>query len=180
MATLLTFASSGSCLAALDQFHEWANKNDWKTPNNISDGPYQYAFRTTNNLFENHQARPPYGEQFNLHMGGYHQGRPSWMDEGFYPIKENLVQGFDDSEGSAMLVDIGGSVGHDMEELYSKHPDLPGRLISQDLPIVIGQIKKLDKRIEPMAYDFTTEQPVKGKQRRTYIRVFREHKLTCT
>ena len=167
-------------MAALDQFHEWADKNDWKTPNSISDGPYQYAFRTTNNLFENHQAKPPYGEQFNLHMGGYHQGRPSWMDEGFYPIKENLIQGFDDSEGSAMLVDIGGSVGHDMEELHSKHPDLPGRLISQDLPIVIGQIKKLNKRIEPMAYDFTTEQPVKGKQRRTYVRVFFEHKLTCT
>lgn len=96
-------------------------------------------------------------------MGGYHQGRPSWMDPGFYPVKESLIEGFDSN--SAMIVDIGGSIGHDLEELHRKHPNIPGRFILQDLPVVIGQIEKIDERIEPMAYDFYTEQPVKGKSK---------------
>lgn len=93
-------------------------------------------------------------------MGGYHQGRPSWMDPGFYPVQENLVEGFNTE--TAMLVDVGGSIGHDLEELYLKHPSLPGKLILQDLPIVIGQIQTLDPRIEPMPYDFYQDQPIKG------------------
>jgi len=154
---------SGGCMQALDQFHVWADKNNWKTPNNVADGPYQLAFNTKLNFFEYLQANPPYGAQFNYHMGGYHQGRPSWMDEGFFPVKEKLVEGFDkDAEGAALLVDVGGSVGHDLEEFRRKHPDAPGRLVLQDLPLVISQIEKLDDGIEPMSYDFYTEQPVKG------------------
>lgn len=149
----------------MEQFHVWAEQNNWKTPDNAADGPYQLAYRTDLNLFEYLHAHPPYGEQFNFHMGGYHQGRPSWMDDGFYPVKERLIDGVDCTEGDALLVDIGGSVGHDLEELYRKHPDVPGRLILQDLPAVIGQIQKLDGRIERMAYDFFTEQPVKGTYR---------------
>lgn len=152
---------SGGCLAALDQFHVWADKNNWQTPNSLFDGPYQHAFNTELNFFQYLQANPPYGEQFNFHMGGYHQGRPSWMDPGFYPVQKNLIDGFDKDSG-AMLVDIGGSIGHDIQEFYSKHPEVPGRLVLQDLPIVIGQIQKLDERIERMAYDFYEEQPVKG------------------
>ena len=147
----------------MDKFHEFCRKRGWNEPNSVHDGPYQYAYDTKLNFYENLQASPPYGEQFNYHMGGYHQGRPSWMDSNFYPVQEKLVEGFDKSEGSAMIVDIGGSVGHELEEFYRKHPDIPGRLVLQDLPIVIGQIVKLDSRIEPMEYDFYNEQPVKGK-----------------
>lgn len=95
-------------MQALDQFHVYANKTGWKTPNSISDGPYQYAFDTKLNFFEYLQAKPPYDVQFNHHMGGYHQGRPSWMDPGFFPVKQNLIEGFDNSGSSAILVDIGG------------------------------------------------------------------------
>lgn len=154
---------SGGCMAALDKFHIWAGKTGWKEPNSISDGPYQFGYSTELNFFEYLQANNPLGIQFHNHMGGYHQGRPSWMDAGFFPVQDRLVDGFDsDAEGSAMIVDIGGSYGHDLEEFHRKHPQVPGRLILQDLPIVIGQIQKLDSRIERMEYDFYTEQPVKG------------------
>lgn len=158
----LMASSAGGCNAAVDQFHIWADENDWKTPNSVLDGPYQHAYSTNLSFMAYLQANQPLGEQFNYHMGGYHQGRPSWMDEGFYPVKERLVKGFDLTQGDAMLVDIGGNVGHDLEELCQKHPDIPGRLFLQDLPIVIGQIKKLDEKVERMAYDFHTEQPIKG------------------
>lgn len=148
-------------MAALSRFPEYAKKNGYKTPNSISDGSYQLAYNTELNFFQWLQANG-HGMQFAHHMGGYRQGRPSWMDDGFFPVKENLINGFDNQDGSALLVDIGGSIGHDLDEFRRKHPDAPGRLILQDLPKVIDQIKELDSRIERLPYDFYTEQPIKG------------------
>jgi hypothetical protein len=129
------------------------------------------AYNTELNFFE-HLQNVGVGESFNSMMGGYHQGRASWMDANFYPVQERLVDGFDkDNKEAAMLVDIGGNMGHDLEEFGRKHPEVPGRLVLQDLPVIIGQIKKLDKRVEPMEYDFYTEQPVKGE--------FHSHPALC-
>lgn len=93
-------------------------------------------------------------------MGGYSKGRPSWMDADFFPVRERLVKGAKSEVDAAFIVDIGGSVGHDLAEFARKHPDTPGRLILQDLPVVLGQIESLDDKIERMAYDFYTEQPL--------------------
>ena len=133
-------------------------------PNSATDGPYQSAYSTKLNFFQYLQANPPWGVQFNHHMGGYRQGRPSWMDPDFYPVQERLIQGADTVLDSPFLVDIGGNVGHDIAEFLAKHPDAPGRLVLQDLPVIIGQIKEgaLDPRIERVEYDFHTEQPIKG------------------
>lgn len=45
----------------------------------------------------------------------------------------------------------------------AKHPNVPGRLVLQDLSNVIDGIQHLDHKIERMEYDFYTEQPVKGR-----------------
>lgn len=152
-------SSHGGCLSSLVSLPSWLAEHQWQTPNDVSDGPYQAAFNTSLNFFEWLQAHPPYGMQFNHHMGGYRQGRPSWMDPDFYPVQERLVAGL---AGSVLLVDIGGGLGHDLDEFRRKHPDAPGRLILQDLPVVIGQVGALHERVERMAYDFYTEQPVVG------------------
>jgi len=149
-------------MASLSKFPEYAMKNGYKTPQSISDGPLQYAYSTELNMFEHLHANPPYGFQFNHHMGGYRQGRPSWMDAGFYPVQERLVDGANTGPEDVLLVDIGGNLGHDLDEFRRKHPDAPGRLILQDLPPVLSQIKELDSKIERMEYDFYTEQPIKG------------------
>ena len=113
-------------------------------------------------MFAYLQAHPPMGPQFNHHMGGYSQGRPSWMDEGFFHVRERLIEGAKPDGDTVLLVDIGGSIGHDLAEFKTKHPNASGRLVLQDLPAVLGQIASLDEGIERMAYDFHTEQPVKG------------------
>lgn len=100
--------------------------------------------------------------QFNSLMSAYHQGRPSWMDTNFYPVREQLLAGARNGPEDVLLVDVGGNKGHDLEEFRTKVPEASGKLILQDLPGVISQIWQLDERIEPMAHDFWTEQPVKG------------------
>ena len=77
-----------------------------------------------------------------------------------------LIKGFDgegeeDNEG-ALLVDIGGGHGYDIQNFGRRFPGAPGRLILQDLGAVIDDIKVLDEGVVRMKYDFFTEQPVKG------------------
>ena len=94
-------------------------------------------------------------------MSVYSLGRPSWMDNGFYPVR-NLVDTTSITNDDVLLVDIGGSIGHDLAEFKSKWPDLPGRLILQDLPAVVANADGLHETIEVMPHDFFTPQPVQG------------------
>ncbi|MBE3048194.1 hypothetical protein IMZ48_37955 [Candidatus Bathyarchaeota archaeon] len=143
------------------KFPEFAIKTNYKTPVNPTDGSLQHAYSTEHNFFEHLETHQPYGAQFNQHMGGYRQGRPSWMDKGFYPVQERLINGFD-AASPALLVDIGGGLGHDLDEFRRKNLEAPGKLVLQDLGPVLGQITDLDSKIERMEYNFYDEQPVKG------------------
>jgi hypothetical protein len=153
---------AGGAHTACNMFPEYMAKNNYQLTNNVKKGPYQFAFNTEMSMFEWMNAHQPLGLQFNHHMGGYRQGRPSWMDANFYPVNDRLVDGFDSSDDSVLLVDVGGSLGHDIEEFRSKFSDAPGRLVLQDLPVVIDAIKELPSKIERMKHDFHTEQPVKA------------------
>ncbi|RMY95779.1 hypothetical protein D0864_05279 [Hortaea werneckii] len=153
---------AGGARTALDKFPEYAAKTGCREPDSVDQGPYQYAFDTPLNFFAYLQANNPLGTQFNNHMGGYRQGRPSWMDTDFFPVRERLVKGARDDPDAVFLVDVGGNVGHDLAEFRQKHGTAVGRVVLQDLPPVLGQIEALDASIERMPHDFFTEQPVKG------------------
>ncbi|KAK3693085.1 S-adenosyl-L-methionine-dependent methyltransferase [Podospora appendiculata] len=116
------------------------------------------------NLFDYIAARPGMARAFSNHMAGSAQGTTRWMEAGFYPVRERLVDGGcvdDDDPEAVFLVDIGGSTGHDMVVFQSVYPDVPGRLVVQDLPDVVAGAK-VDGRIELMAHDFFQAQPVRG------------------
>ena len=83
--------------------------------------------------------------------------------ESVYPIHERLVQGFDESLQDAFFVDIGAGNAHVVAGLRSAMPDLPGRLVAQDLPFVVGAVSGLPPGVEVQAHDFFTEQPIKCK-----------------
>jgi hypothetical protein len=101
---------------------------------------------------------PPYLAIFNSYMSAYRAGKLTWCDPGFYPIKD-LTTGFNPTFGSALLVDVGGSLGHDLQELRQKHPDLPGDLVLQDREEVISTLPK-NTGFQATAHDFFTPQPV--------------------
>lgn len=113
-------------------------------------------------FFGHVQREPITAKQFNNHMGVYAQGRPRWMDPGFYPVQEQLIEGATISENDVLLVDVGGSFGHDLSDFRQKWPNVPGRLVLQDLPEVVISVKDMDHSIDVMGHDFFTEQPVKG------------------
>lgn len=124
------------------------------------------GFQTNYHFFEWLQGKNPeypgLGAQFNNLMSTYHQGRPSWMDPGFYPVQDKLIEGAKTGEDDVLIVDVGGNKGHDLEEFKSKWPNAPGRLVLQDQPHVLVDIQSLGPAIEPMVHDFFTEQTLKG------------------
>ena len=61
-----------------------------------------------------------------------------------------------------LLVDVGGRLGHDLIAFKQKFPHLHGKLIVQDLPVVIDDVKDLSPGIEAMRHDFFKTQPVKN------------------
>lgn len=139
-------------------------KTGYANPTNGKDCGFQRGFNTDLHFFEWLGQNPAAANQFNNHMSAYHQGRPSWMDIGFFDVP-SLFKGVNIGPEDALLVDVGGSVGHDISEFRRKWPDAPGRLVIQDLPPVIAQAKSmsLHPSVELMEHDFFTEEPLKGK-----------------
>lgn len=59
-------------------------------------------------------------------------------------------------------MDVGGGLGHDLEEMKLKHPSVRGRLVLQDKPEVIAQFSKISDSIDLTAHEFSTPQRVNG------------------
>lgn len=78
-----------------------------------------------------------------------------WFD--YYPVTEKLVV---NSASDPLLVDVGGGQGHNLITFKEKFPNITGRLIVQDLPVVVRDIHTLPSGIEAMRYDFFEPQPV--------------------
>ncbi|UKZ52362.1 hypothetical protein TrVGV298_006138 [Trichoderma virens] len=111
--------------------HSWA-----EFANKTSENWFEWAPKQGNGVFKD----------FSNHMGTYNSGRPKWVDPNFYPVREQLIDGFMaevSDQGAVMLVDVGGSLGHDIELFLKQFPNNPGRLILQDLPDVIKQARSI-------------------------------------
>ncbi|CAH0043780.1 unnamed protein product [Clonostachys solani] len=161
---IYTYDVAGPSFRALP---EYLKKTSYALPTELANGPFQHAHKTDLPFFAWLDQNPPYLEKFNNYMSAYRAGKPSWLDPGFYPIQERLVNGFEPTYSDVVLVDVGGGLGHDLTELKEKHPNLPGRLVLQDRPEVISSLASTGKTVfEPMSHDFFTEQPVKNA--RTY------------
>ncbi|PYI32237.1 o-methyltransferase [Aspergillus indologenus CBS 114.80] len=136
---------------------------NYMLPNDGNKCAFQRGFDTNLHFFDFLKEHPQHASEFNNHMSVYHQGRPSWMDLGFYPV-HTLVQEATVSPDEVLLVDIAGGIGHDLSEFHRKWPELPGRLIVQELPEVVSQARELNlnPKIELMEHDFFEEQIIKG------------------
>jgi len=84
-------------------------------------------------------------------------GRQKWYD--FFRVEEKLCV---KSASDPLLVDVGGGVGHNLIAFKQRFPGLPGKLVLQDIPVVIDSINELPGGIESMKHDFFAAQPVRG------------------
>ena len=145
--------------ATIPCFHKmpkYLAQTSYSNPTDPENGVFQYTKGSTGNLFDYYNSQPQEGESFNHVMGGVMAHQANWLS--IYP-HEMLVQSA--SEGSPILVDVGGNVGHDLERFRLKHPEIAERLVLQDRPDVIA-LSKCPDPVQKMSHDFFTPQPVKG------------------
>ncbi|KAJ6001354.1 hypothetical protein N7522_006581 [Penicillium canescens] len=148
-------------------FPGYFKKNGYQAPTlGGTDGPFQAAHGTELTFFDWLVATPPHLRHFDSFMSAYRAGKKNWYDEGFYPVVERLVNGFEGGEnGDVLLVDVGGGRGHDAAAFVKGLEEKVGKVILQDrepvIESVVGSgVEKLG--FEAQAHDFFTPQPVIG------------------
>ena len=152
-----TFDLVGSCFHKMP---DWLIEHDFKTPAETHDCPFQPAFGTKQDLFEWFPSHPQFLNNFNSWMAGQREGREGWLE--FYDFEKEIIDGFEKGKGEGTLVvDIGGARGHELQAIRQKFPNLPGRLILQDLPETVKQAPT-DVGFEPQVHDFFTPEPIIG------------------
>ena len=97
-------------------------------------------------------------------MAAHKSETNTWMD-GSIPLKDFTLNAADVDKGRAMMVDVGGGSGHQLIRLRAALPQLKGRMVVQDVAMMIDTIDKAAAEkagVETMVHDFYTPQPVRG------------------
>lgn len=97
---------------------------------------------------------------FNDYMATRRQPAVSWLS--VYPVLEELGDWKAFDPGRPVYVNVGGGIGHQCKQFRDKFPELPGRVILQDLPHTVAEALSTPG-VENMAHDFFKPQLVKGK-----------------
>ncbi|KAF4126002.1 O-methyltransferase [Geosmithia morbida] len=144
------------------EFYKFLRNTNWKNPTDSAHTAMHASYNTDlANCFE-YLRSVGLGPQINNHMGGKRQGRVPWMHPSIYPVEKTLFEGMDTAADAPLVVDVGGGLGHDLNDFKKFYPNHPGKLILQDLEVVLDDVKDIDPSIQVMPHDFLTEQPVKG------------------
>ncbi|KAG6000380.1 hypothetical protein E4U21_005543 [Claviceps maximensis] len=132
----------------------------YENPTDVAAGNWQFGPGTSRGFFEDLSTRPERTSHFHDAMKCHSQYNLAPWPE-IYPTDTIVLAGRSKPERK-LVVDVGGSRGHDLEKFLARHPDIPaGSLILQDLPEAVRNLQ-LPKAIQSQEYDFFTEQPVKG------------------
>lgn len=117
----------------------------------------QDAFNTDKHQFAWFTDNPENLKHFNEYMANRRTSEVSWLS--VYPVKEE-TKNWDASK--PVYVNIGGGIGHQCAQFKEKFPDVPGRVILEDLPHSIEKALSTPG-VENIAHNFFEPQPIKGK-----------------
>ncbi|KAK6949473.1 hypothetical protein Daesc_009554 [Daldinia eschscholtzii] len=133
----------------------------YRLPVNPSDSFMQYAYQSKLPGFQIFSIFPGLSEDFDDYMVSAMGARESWVK--WFPVEDRLIEGASITEENPyLLIDVGGGKGHDTVAFHQRFPNQKGRLVVQDLSVVIDRVPDTDEAVEFMVYDFFTEQPIKG------------------
>ncbi|KAL8999601.1 MAG: hypothetical protein Q9169_001561 [Polycauliona sp. 2 TL-2023] len=123
--------------------------------------PFRYAHNGMH-FFEYFDKTPEQRKYLDDYMAIRRVGLTTWFET--FPMLQALCPATKTDHDSVLLVDVGGSWGHELVAFNQAHPHVHGRLILQDLPKVIEKVQREapTPNVECMVYDFFTVQPIKG------------------
>ncbi|KAI0119645.1 S-adenosyl-L-methionine-dependent methyltransferase [Daldinia grandis] len=131
----------------------------FKNPTDSKNGVVQHVQGPYESVFEYIVANPTRSKDFTHAMECHSRwNMTAWTDA--FPTDLLLK---DAKLDLPLVVDVGGSKGHDLEKFWLKHPEIPdGSLVIEDLPGTLAEVEVTNKAILKQPYDFFTPQPLKG------------------
>lgn len=128
----------------------------YQNPTDNTNTVPQLAWNTDLPGFIWFQQHPEKFDYFMQMMAVQREGLPTWLS--VYPINEE-TKGWNPE--NPVFVDVGGGIGHQCLALKTKFPQLPGRVVLQDLPPALEHAIPM-QNVEVLVHDFFEPQPIKG------------------
>ena len=160
---------------------EYLAATGFKSPKDPENALFQYALDTKLNMFQWLEQHPEQLASFSALQAASLKKRG--------PVLQATLSGLlSSSESSAilereqrekdriLLVDVGAGQGRLLGDIR-KNNDLVGRIIAQDLPVVIAGRESVSG-VENMTFDFLQPQPVKGEY--PPFPIYTQHRLAST
>jgi demethylsterigmatocystin 6-O-methyltransferase len=132
-------------------------ENKYQDITNVVHTPLQKAWNTDLPGFIWIQTKPENFAHFNQFMAVQRLGMPTWLD--VYPFQE-AAQGLKPEQ--PLFVDLGGGLGHQSIALREKLPQLPNKIILQDIPATLEHAIK-HPGVDIVVQDFFQPQAITGK-----------------
>lgn len=141
---------------------EFLRNTNYKNPTNKDASPFKYGMKTDLHYFEwiSQPGMESQRDDFKAHMEFKTLGK-KWFQS---VDVSQILNDPNTDEDAVLMIDIGGSFGHDVIDFQKVYPDLPGKLMLQELPAMVKELPADFPRdkIEPQPHDFFTPQPVHG------------------
>jgi hypothetical protein len=141
---------------------EFLKEDGWKNPESETNNPYTFAHQTGGKTMWEHIAQfPDRAQAFNFAMQS--QTQAAMPTVAIFPFEAELGK-LETQDDTPLVVDVGGGKGHTTLRIKELCGSVKGRVILQDRPAVIDDIREPLPGVETMKYDFFKPQPVKGKR----------------
>ncbi|KAJ4156248.1 hypothetical protein NW754_007872 [Fusarium falciforme] len=136
----------------------YLKETGYKNPTDPKKCNWQFMNKSDATLFESLGSNAVAAKEFNDAMQSHSRYNMTPWPE-VYPTR-TLVEG--SKPDRPLVVDVGGSKGHDLAKFHKRHPGIPkASLVLQDLPDILKDLT-IPETITPQPHDFFTPQPVKG------------------
>lgn len=157
----------------------YLKKTGFQNPTDVNDCNFQFWRGEGANMFQYVGTNPLLTSDFNDAMECHSKyNLTPWVD--VYPTDTIIAAAKErglDATTRPLVVDIGGSKGHDLKKFLARHPDIPaGSLILQDLPTILqgveadlAQDSAAAAAITVQPHDFFTPQPAAAQHARVYF-----------
>ena len=147
-----------NCGPLFQEMPAFLRKNNYQ---DVTDGKatvFQPAYNTELDTYTYFSQHPENLKALIKYMGLEQGVRGRWLKE--YPF-EKQTQGWNPNSEEALFVDIGGNVGHYCALFKSRFPNIPGRILLEDLPDTLTHALPTPG-VEKLEHDFFQPQQIKG------------------
>lgn len=131
-------------------------KTEYQNPTNELQTVFQQAWDTDLHAFAWFSSHSQELKHFNDYMAFRREPKLSWIT--VYPVKE-VTRNW--AGENAVYVNVGGGIGHQCAQFKAKYPEVPGKVVLQDMPHSIEKALQTEG-VQNMVHNFFDEQPVKG------------------